>query len=231
MLIRVGEERTRSIDLALAGWLSTIAGALNTVGFLVAGSFTANMTGNISLFAEHIGKMDLLLALSFLGLLGAFVCGAGVAAFAIQTGERHQVRSVYALAIVAEAAILLLLGVAFILQPERAREAHLIVVLCAVMGFQNAATTMISRAQVRTTHVSGMATDIGIELAAMAGNKTSRRDALPKLRLHCLTLACFATGGVSGAVLFGFVHHWLFVIAASMLLIIASPVIIGARSR
>jgi uncharacterized membrane protein YoaK (UPF0700 family) len=82
---------------------------------------------------------------------------------------------------------------------------------------------MISRARVRTTHVSGMATDIGIELAALVGGDASRQDALPKLSLHSLTLACFAVGGVCGALLFGFVGYWLFVIAAAILLLIAAP--------
>ena len=72
MLIRVGEERTKSIDLILAGLMSSIAGALNAVGFLLAGSFTANMTGNISMFAELLAKREYIFALSFAGLVGAF---------------------------------------------------------------------------------------------------------------------------------------------------------------
>ena len=231
MLIRVGEERTKSIDLALAGLLSLISGALNAVGFLVAGSFTANMTGNISMFAEHLAQRDIMLALSFVGLLGAFICGAGIAAFAIQSGVRYQVRSVYALVIAAEAAILLLIGAAFILQPDSAKETHLIIVLSFVMGLQNAITTMISQARVRTTHVSGMATDVGIELAALVSDSTSRREAVPKLKLHGLTLACFATGGVGGAVLFSIVWYWLFVIAAAVLLLIAVPEIFRAHRK
>ena len=78
MLIRVGNERTKSIDLALAGLLSSVAGALNAVGFLVAGSFTANMTGNLSMFADHLANDGLLLALSFAGLVLAFICASGL---------------------------------------------------------------------------------------------------------------------------------------------------------
>jgi uncharacterized membrane protein YoaK (UPF0700 family) len=223
MLIRVGDERTSSIDLVLAGLLSSIAGALNAVGFLIAGSFTANMTGNISASADHLGKGSFLISLSFAGLVVAFICGASVAAFAIQTGERHQLRSVYALMIAAEAIILLLLAAALALSADNSQETLLVIALSFVMGLQNAVTTMISRARVRTTHVSGMATDIGIELAALVGGNKIRQEALPKLRLHSLTLTCFAVGGVCGALLLGLVGYWLFVIAASMLLIICLP--------
>ncbi|WP_341232982.1 YoaK family protein [uncultured Sulfitobacter sp.] len=223
MLIRVGDERTANIDLALAGLLSSVAGALNAVGFLIAGSFTANMTGNISAFADTLADGAVLISLSFAGLVVAFIFGAGIAALVIQAGERKKIRSIYALAIAAEAVVLLLLSAALVLAPLGMHETFLVVILSFVMGLQNAVTTMISRARVRTTHVSGMATDIGIELAALVGGDASRQDALPKLSLHSLTLACFAVGGVCGALLFGFVGYWLFVIAAAILLLIAAP--------
>lgn len=223
MLIKVGDDRTANIDLVLAGLLSSIAGALNAVGFLIAGSFTANMTGNFSAFADHLANGAILVALSFLGLVAAFIGGASIAALAIQTGEKRHIRSIYALAIAAEAVMLLLLGLALALSSATPHELLLVVVLSFVMGLQNAVTTLISRARVRTTHVSGMATDIGIELAALVGDAKSRHDVMPKLTLHSLTLACFALGGVCGALLFQLVGTWLFVIAAMMLLFIAVP--------
>lgn len=223
MLIKVGDDRTSNIDLVLAGLLTSIAGALNAVGFLIAGSFTANMTGNISAFADHLANGAILISFSFLGLVIAFICGASLAAFAIQTGEKKSVRSIYALAIAAEAIMLLLLGTALISSFANPHETFLVIVLSFVMGLQNAVTTMISRARVRTTHVSGMATDIGIELAAMVGDTKSRQDAMPKLKLHSLTLTSFAVGGVCGALLFQLVDSWLFVIAAVVLLLIAVP--------
>lgn len=221
MLIKVGDARTHGIDLFLAGLISSIAGALNAVGFLLAGSFTANMTGNVSAFADHLAQGQILFALSFAGLVMAFVCGAGMAALAIQAGERRGLRAVYALMIIAEAIILFAVAIALI--RNESQQMLLVTVLSFVMGLQNAVTTMISRARVRTTHVSGMATDLGIELAAMTGDTATRQEALPKLKLHALTLACFAGGGIAGAILFGLVGHWLFVIAAAVLLFVAAP--------
>ncbi|MGJ8595000.1 YoaK family protein [Sulfitobacter sp.] len=223
MLIKVGEDRTSNIDLVLAGLLSSMAGALNAVGFLIAGSFTANMTGNISASADHFANGEFLIAASFLGLLVAFICGASTAALAIQIGERKRIRSIYALAIAVEAGILLLVGTALATASANTHETFLVIILSFVMGLQNAVTTMISRARVRTTHVSGMATDIGIELAALVAGKASRDVAVPKLTLHSLTLACFAIGGIGGALLYQFVGSWLFVIAAFVLLLIAVP--------
>lgn len=231
MLIRVGDDRTEGIDQALAGLLSLVAGGLNAVGFLIAGSFTANMTGNISAFADHLAHGDLVLALSFGGLVVAFVAGAGSAALLIHAGERRAIRCIYALAIMLQALILLAMGAGFALWPETASQALLVVVLSFVMGLQNAVTTLISHARVRTTHVSGMATDIGIELATLLNDPGLRRITLPKLRLHSLTLGCFALGGVIGALLFTIAGHWLFVMAAALLLMIALPEAIRAHFR
>lgn len=223
MLINVGDARTSNIDLVLAGLLSSIAGALNAVGFLIAGSFTSNMTGNISEFAEHIANGAIPLALSFLGLAVAFICGASIAALAIQAGRKRQLPSVYALAIAGEAIILLLFGTALAMSSAAETETFLVIVLSFVMGLQNAVTTMISRARVRTTHVSGMATDIGIGLAALVGGERSRPDAASNLRLHSLTLASFAFGGFCGALSFQIFGNWVFALAAALLLLIAVP--------
>lgn len=223
MLINVGDARTSHTDRVLAGLLSSIAGALNAVGFLIAGSFTANMTGNISEFAEYIANGAVPMALSFLGLVVAFICGAGIAALAIEAGRKRRLRSIYALAITGEAVILLLFGTALALSSATETEAYLVIVLSFVMGFQNAVTTIISRARVRTTHVSGMATDIGIGLAALFGGGKSRQDVASNLWLHSLTLVSFAFGGFCGALLFQMVGNWVFALAAALLLLIAVP--------
>jgi uncharacterized membrane protein YoaK (UPF0700 family) len=76
--------------------------------------------------------------------------------------------------------------------------------LSFLMGLQNAIVTHISQARVRTTHVSGMATDLGIGLArliAMRQNAPAgeeRATVLLKLRLHAGTIACFMAGGILG---------------------------------
>lgn len=229
MLIRVGSERTENIDLFLAGLLSSVAGALNAVGFLIAGSFTANMTGNISAFADEVASGAILNALAFAGLVVAFICGAWMIAFAIQTGERMRIRSVYALAVLGEAIILLILGA--ILIRDNTQQIFLVIGLSFVMGLQNAVTTMISRARVRTTHVSGMATDMGIELAALMGPDRAKSGVLPMLKLHSLTLTSFAVGGVMGTVVFGLVGSWLFVIEALILLLVAVPETVRAQRK
>lgn len=229
MLIHEGPERSDRVDLGLAASLSMVAGGINAMGFLVAGSFTANMTGNVALASEHLARRDLALALSFAGLLACFVVGAMAAALLIAAGQARRVRSIYAVAVLGQGVTLLALGTAALFWPNALDETGLVVVLSAVMGFQNAVTTLISRARVRTTHVSGMATDIGIELAAMFGRPSARRAALPGLWLHGLTLLAFTLGGVFGTALYLWIGNGLLVVLGVALLALALPEIARAR--
>ncbi len=103
--------------------------------------------------------------------------------------------------------------------------------LCFIMGLQNATVTKISGARIRTTHVTGMVTDVGIELGKLVywNRDPTRSDILrvradrPKLRLLGLLLGSFFAGGVFGA--FGF-QHWGFATClplGSLLLLLALP--------
>jgi uncharacterized membrane protein YoaK (UPF0700 family) len=75
---------------------------------------------------------------------------------------------------------------------------------------QNAIITKASGAVIRTTHVTGLSTDIGIELGKMfyynhqpIHGMVVRANRV-KLKLHTLLVGCFFIGGVAGA--FGYKH-------------------------
>jgi uncharacterized membrane protein YoaK (UPF0700 family) len=79
--------------------------------------------------------------------------------------------------------------------------------LCFIMGLQNATMTRISGARIRTIHMTGLITDAGIEgKKRVDWNRDITRPAMswvcaahPKLRLQSILLASFFAGGVFGA--------------------------------
>ncbi|MBP6615545.1 MAG: DUF1275 domain-containing protein, partial [Aquabacterium sp.] len=81
-----------------------------------------------------------------------------------------------------------------------------------IMGLQNAMITKVSNSVIRTTHVTGMVTDIGIELGRLLyWNRTpdspehpAVRANLRRLRLHVSLVLMFFLGGLLGAL--GFKH-------------------------
>jgi len=200
MLIREGDTRTASIDILLAATLTLVAGAVNSAGFLAYGYFSANMTGNVSMLSDMLSVWHTNAALAFLVIIAMFILGAFIASLFIQAGKRRQLRNVYALTLAAEASLLLLIGVALGMRMFASSGILVVGLLSLAMGLQNAASTRISGSRVRTTHVSGIATDIGIGLAILAGADPAagRPEIVQRLWLHLVTIVSFALGGILG---------------------------------
>ncbi|MEO5757645.1 MAG: YoaK family protein [Mesorhizobium sp.] len=231
MLVREGDQRTTDIDIRLAALLAAVAGALNAAGFQASGFFSANMTGNVSALSDHLGLAQFGLALLFCALVVAFIVGAFVSGLLIEAGRKRGVRAIYAYSITLEACLLVALGSADILLPSAQSGSVLALGLSFVMGLQNAATTRISDARVRTTHVSGMATDIGLGLAMLASKAPQRTEAVSRLRLHSSTILSFLAGGVVGVVVYLAIGGWLLLLCGAVLFVIALPEASRARRK
>nr|WP_297357253.1 YoaK family protein [uncultured Caldimonas sp.] len=204
-----GRDRTRTANRQLGCALAFVAGGINAGGFLAVHRYTSHMTGVVSSIADDIALGEVTLALSGALLVAAFMLGAANTAVLINWARRRRMHSEYALSLMLEAMLLLVFG---LLGANLAGHTELLVpatvlLLCFVMGLQNAVVTKISQAEIRTTHVTGLVTDLGIELGRLVywnrtheGNERhyvrANRD---KLRLHALVLAMFLLGGVVGA--------------------------------
>lgn len=229
MLVHEGEARTRAIDERLAWRFAAVAGALNAAGFSAFGAFSSNMTGNVSLLADHLGLGEPRLALRALALVAVFVVGAMAATLLIGAGRARRLRGVYAYGVLAEAGLLALLGGLAPWLPAEARGSVLALGLSFLLGLQNATVTQITDARVRTTHVTGMVTDIGIGLAGWLGRRPETDRG--RLRLHAVTVAAFLAGGVGGVLLDRWLGTALLYVAAAGLALMALPGIGAARRR
>lgn len=230
------ERRTPASNRDLALLLTFTAGLVNSVGFLAVAIYTSHMTGLTAMLADHLvlGDLDLVL-LAGLGV-AAFVVGAMIAAIVFNWARRRGLRSRYAIILVAEALLVLLVGLLAQQLADRGIAWPIVVVLSAAMGLQNAIITKLSGAQIRTTHVTGMVTDIGIELGKLA-YRNRRGEADPvradgaKLRLHLALVGGFFAGGVTGAALGLGIGFFAVIPPAALLLAVASiPVIDDVRS-
>ena len=236
MLVQQGKTRSGKADRRLAWSLAGIAGALNTAGFYAVGLYSANMTGNVSALANHLGVGDLADAALYLALVAAFVLGAIVSTLLINAGRRRRLAGIYAFSVLAEALLLAVLGCADLWVSGVGRGPALAFGLSFLMGLQNAVVTRISNARVRTTHVTGMVTDIGIELgnlvdiAARRGREEEVALNKDKLRLHGQTVASFLAGGVAGVLAYKAFGAFLLFGASVLLLLLAGRGILAARA-
>ena len=227
-----GQHRTASINLLLGGLLAFNAGAVNAGGFLVVAMYTSHMTGFASLLADNLVLGNMKLVLGAVGTLVAFIAGAAFTAVQVNWARQKGLRSEYALPLLVEALLLLLFGLmgATLNRQTPFAVPLTVLVLAFTMGLQNALVSKISSSQIRTTHMTGIVTDIGIELGKMFyWNRTGSppesrvRSNRIKLRLYSTLLASFIVGGVVGAAGFKYVGFIWVVPLAVLLLILCLP--------
>ena len=205
-----GRERTSRSNRQLGCLLAFVAGAINAGGFLAVQRYTSHMTGIVSAMADDLILGRVGLALAGLVFLLAFVSGAGTTAILVNWARRRQMQGEYALPLVVEAVLLLVFGLlgANLNVLVELFVPTTVLVLCFIMGLQNAIVTKISKAEIRTTHMTGVITDLGIELGRMIywnrtknGNQpvTANTD---RVLILSTILGLFFTGGIVGAAAF-----------------------------
>ena len=226
-------QRTPQADLKLGTVLAFVAGAANAGGFLAVGQYTSHMTGMLSALADNLVLGQLALVGAGLASVLAFMFGAMSTAWIVNWGLRRQLRSAYGLPLLVEAVLLLvfgLFGAAMSLWHTLILPVT-VVLLCYIMGLQNAVITKISQARIRTTHVTGLITDLGIELGKllyvnrhpdMAPVRADRQ----RLRVHAQLVLSFLVGGVAGAAGFKYLGYISTLpLALMLLLLVLRPLI------
>ena len=174
--------------------LALIAGSVNAIallGFNHQG--VSHLSGSSSLLGVELAQGDTGAALHLLLILLSFVLGAAISGCVIGHQSLKLGRR-YGVALLAESLALLLA----MLMLERGNDfGHYLA--SAACGLQNAMTSTYSGAVVRTTHVTGLFTDLGIMLGhALRGMPLARR----RLGLCVLVISFFFAGGILGALLF-----------------------------
>ncbi|MBV1831665.1 DUF1275 domain-containing protein [Komagataeibacter sp. AV436] len=232
MLVHEGPSRSITTDLRLGCTLAAVAGGVNVTGFLAVGAYAANMTGNLSAMATGLVQGGRMAVLCSLGLVAAFVAGAVVATLRLRAGCRRGMACMHARIIMLEGLALVALGLVAACLPTGPGTGVLGYGLGFLMGMQNATVTHISGARVRTTHMTGMLTDLGLELAQWMGNRASASpDVTTRLRLHGAIIAAFVLGGAAGALGYGWWGARALIGLGVVLVMLALPAVLRGRQR
>lgn len=217
-----GAARSHRQNRVLAGYLAFVGGLVNSAGFFLIGSFTSHVTGNVGRLANDLATGDTHAALFAATMVAAFFGGAFAASMILETNA-VRVPYAYGAALLTEAGLLVVfLSLAGLTEAEhavhaRARDAEA-AILCAAMGLQNSLVTRLSGAVVRTTHLTGVVTDLGIEAARWfrywraaaadrvhvrlaLGKKPAERPLPAKMALLGTIATAFLAGAVAGATL------------------------------
>lgn len=208
MLRRSGSSRTYKHNIYLASTLSLVAGVVNITGWMGLGVLTTNVTGHFVFLSEEIMHQNLQIAIGFFLLINAFLFGAFISSVCTEGGryrtQKHLVS--YVLPISLEILILTAVALSDLFIPSIERyKVLLAMLLLFAMGMQNALVTQVSQSVVRTTHLTGIFTDLGIELSQLIYYKKSEHRSVLKrsIFLKLMIISNFFFGGIIGALLYG----------------------------
>ncbi len=193
--------------------LAFVAGCINAIGLLgFEHQAVSHVSGTATLFGTSMLTSSFGDILHLAGVLFSFFVGAGLSGFLLH-GTRLKLGRHYDTALALES---ILIFASFYLLSEGSIYGHYTASLAC--GMQNALATTYSGAIVRTTHLTGIFTDLGIMFGAiMRGEVFDKRKAI----LFGLIIAGFISGGTSGAYLFTQLQFQALLVPAVICLMLA----------
>lgn len=199
-----GHTRTYSHNLRIASLLSFVAGVVNVVGFLSVHRLTTNVTGHFAYVMEEVLRLQWWKGFVYFLYVFFFFIGSFTSGLLVEWISLRSERYMYTVPALIECIILLVVGISGPAWSETSPDALAYSLLFA-MGLQNSLVTTISSANVRTTHLTGLFTDLGIELSQIFFYKTSEQKTrlLSSMRLRFTIIVFFFTGGIAGGLLYG----------------------------
>jgi uncharacterized membrane protein YoaK (UPF0700 family) len=225
--------RSHTTNWTLGVFLAFNAGAVNAGGFLVLHTYTSHMTGFASQLADSAVLGNGELFLSALGAIMSFVLGAATCALLVNWARQMHLRAIYAPALLLEAALMLpfgLMGALTLTWPTPFAVPVTVLLLSFIMGLQNAVGSKTSGGSIRTTHMTGNITDVGMEFGKLlywnARSSSSaggvRHDKV-RLKRSAGLVAMFVLGGVVGALGFKHLGFICVIPLASLLIVLSVP--------
>lgn len=199
-MYRLGrEEFVDSRYVSVWSALGFQAGFLNAFGFLACGRYVSHVTGFGTQIGVALGQNDPWFAIELLGIplffiLGAFASGAATIA-RIERGLAPHYERVMLL-LPSLLFVLLIEGVRGAFGPfgeqlVQGRDFLLLFLLSFFCGIQNGCFATLTKGQIRTTHLTGISTDIGTDLARLWFGKLSTEEATFTRRVNASRIATF----------------------------------------
>ncbi len=221
MLRHCGRKRTFQHNLRLAILLSTTAGIINVAGFIAFSIFTTNVTGHVAQAAKEISDSNWYFAKIIALWMFLFMLGAFFSSILINFWGKLNPRFSHSIPLFIEAFILFYVGyIGQHIEQSNDRDHFLAGSLLFAMGMQNAMVSVVSGFVVRTTHLTGLFTDLGIEFARLFSIKKEEKAELnKKIILHSSIVIMFIVGGVIGGISFHHLKYKTFILACTLLII------------
>jgi uncharacterized membrane protein YoaK (UPF0700 family) len=217
-----GKSRTVKHNLQIATVLSFVAGIVNVSGYLAFKQLTTNVTGHFALFIYDVSNLNFWIGTIYFLYIFSFLIGSFVSSLLIEKFKESKTLNVFVIPTIIE--VFILIGIAIFSNFYELLYPNIIIcLLLFAMGIQNSFVTTISNAIVRTTHLTGLFTDLGIDLSQLFFPKSypQRKKLKANIKLRISIISFFFAGGLLGGYLFTKLNWKLntLILAAVILLI------------
>ncbi|MDP3392767.1 YoaK family protein [Sediminibacterium sp.] len=216
---RIGK-RSLETSIALASFLSCVAGMVNVVGFLAIQKLTTNVTGHFAFFIEAFDQLKFWEGLIYIYYVIFFLLGAFVSNTIIEIVYRKAKRYAFSIPILLEITLLVCAGL-FLHPFIHTYPDFIAFILLFTMGLQNALVTKISSSVIRTTHLTGLFTDLGIELSQLFFYNSSeqKKQLTDSIKLKFTIIFSFFIGGIIAGLFYNTFALKTLIIAAAILFV------------
>lgn len=198
-----GNKRSLGHNLKIASLLSFVAGVVNVAGFLAVQKLTTNVTGHFAFFVDEVFKLNFKQGLIYFLYIFFFFLGSFFSSLLVEFLLRRNEIYSYVIPTAIESAILFAIAIfgEYLVTDSPNVLAY---ILLFAMGLQNSLVTKISNATVRTTHLTGLFTDLGIELSQLFfyHEELFRKKLFVSIKLRLSIISFFFIGGITSGIFY-----------------------------
>lgn len=212
-----------NLKIILWNILAFQAGSLNIGGFLACYKFVSHVTGFSTLFAAEFANGHFREALGFLTVPLFFLSGSFISGLLIDSKVQEQKTPRFDLVFLILTfltGVILALGASHVfgkfgMTIRMDKDYFLLALLCLACGLQNATVSSAYGAVVRTSHLTGLTTDLGIGLSRLISLKANSQKRLLETKANLMRIGIilsFTLGSLISGYLFIKFAYWGFAI-------------------
>jgi len=223
MLRQAKDERTLKENLMLASSTAFVSGVTNVAGMIAFLAFTANVTGHVANLAKHIVEQNYREIIVFLVWLLLFFFGAFLSSFIVKSLKHTSNYKAHSIPVLIEIVVLLFVAIyGHNFYEETTLEREIVIgAIIFSMGLQNSLVSIISGGLIKTSHLTGLFTDLGGDIAEWFHPKSEKSKIVRNKIFIRLTILSFYIGGaILGGLAFDMIGFTIFYFVPVILLTI-----------